>query len=272
MTVKLTKQQRKDRERIEHWIYQRPFRENSRSKPEIPELSAKEVFDTYVPGNISDGGQFFTPLVTGDAAIRFAAACGMNIESHHLVLEPCAGIGNLFAAFAYTYAEMPGARVDAYEIDGECVHVGRRLWQDETNIYWHNEIPFDDIADLEGQYDVALINPPFGTRWGMYPGDVMSKGKFKLSEHLFVELALRALKPGGKALVIAPYNLIDRMPKAGKTWFDQNVAWWQKSDVLPGEFAFTKIRVHAFVLERGKIVVPAVRDLGKMPANQLALF
>ena len=101
------------------------------------------------------------------------------------------------------------------------------------------------------------MNPPFGTRWGLYPGEVMSRGKFKKSEHIFLGLAIRALKPGGKALVIAPYNLVDKLPQAGMKWFDQHVAWWKKSDVLPGEFAFTQIKVHAYVMERAPVIVPA---------------
>ena len=96
--------------------------------PAIPDLAPFDVLKSFVPGNIADGGQYFTPLITGDAAVRFAAQHGMNIEAEHLVLEPCAGIGNLLAAFAYTYAEMPGARVDTYEIDGECFNIGRRIW------------------------------------------------------------------------------------------------------------------------------------------------
>ena len=38
--MKLTKVQRKDRDRIEAWLKGEPFRENSRSKPEIPDLGS----------------------------------------------------------------------------------------------------------------------------------------------------------------------------------------------------------------------------------------
>lgn len=250
--LKLTKQQRKDRERIEAWIYGRPFQENSRSKPAVPDLYPDDVLETFVPGNIADGGQYFTPIITGDAAVRFGAEHGINIEAEHRVLEPCAGIGNLLAAYAYSHGEMPGTCVDAYEIDRECFEVGRRLWANQSNISWHNVIPFDDISALEEQYDVVIMNPPFGTRWGMSSGYEMSLGKFSRSEHLFLELAIRALKPGGKALVIAPYNLVDKLPKLGMTWFDKYVGRWKRSDVLPGEFAFTKIVTYAYVFERSK--------------------
>ena len=237
---RLTKVQHKNMERIGAWLRGEPFKENSRDKsPVIPELSRERVLGEWLPSwDPKETGQFFTPLEMGQVLLgRF------RLGPDDRVLEPCAGIGHLL----YQLAEAGCISVDAYEASSECVEIGRRLFPWAN---WQNEIPFEHLPEIEGQYDVVVMNPPFGTTWAMGAGLTMSEGRGKRSEHIFMELATRALKPGGQAAVIGPYNLLERMPKAMREWFDSRMVLDDSFGPLPGEFGLTGIKVHAFYFTR----------------------
>ena len=47
--MKLTKVQRKDQDRIRAWIDKIQFKENSRSKAAIPDLSVEDVLEKFMP-------------------------------------------------------------------------------------------------------------------------------------------------------------------------------------------------------------------------------
>jgi hypothetical protein len=68
---------------------------------------------------------------------------------------------------------------------------------------------------------------------------------------MFLEVIMRALKPGGDAVVIAPYNYIDKMPKALRSWFDERGEVQGVTDsALPGDFALTGVKVFAFHIRK----------------------
>lgn len=239
---KTTKAQRKNRDRIMAWLNNQPFPENSRDRnPQVPDLSAVQVMEEYVPPDVRGAGQFFTPIEMGAAAISYLAL-PFGSESNTRILDPCAGIGNLLY-------HLDSLNIDAYEMERECVDLGRRLFPD---VNWHWEIPFDvDVLDkIAGQYDYVICNPPFGTRRGMYSGDEMCEGRCRKSEHIFLELCIRALKPEGKALILAPYNYMDRLPKTFRPWVDDHADLEHSWGPLPGEFALTKISLNAWYFRR----------------------
>jgi len=86
----------------------------------------------------------------------------------------------------------------------------------------------------------------------------------KRGEHLFLELALRALKPDGQALIIAPENLIVGLPKGAAKFFAAHGAA-ETQLPLPGKFALTNIAVWAFVIRR---IAPA-NDYTPQPCPQI---
>jgi len=106
------------------------------------------------------------------------------------------------------------------------------------------------LDEIEGQYDYVICNPPLGTRRGMAPGDQMCEGRCSKSEHSFLELCIRALKPRGQALVLAPYNYVDRLPKAARAWLDDHADVEHGRGPLPGKFALTFIKLHAWRFQR----------------------
>ena len=222
----------------------------------MPVLTTEQVLDGWMPSwDPRETGQFFTPLEMGEYAVSRAAP----FEEGARVLEPCSGIGHL----VYHLAGW-GVNTDAYELSRECVEIGQKLCPFAA---WQQADPFDHLDRLEGRYDYVLMNPPYNTTWGTYrAGEVCVSGAGK-SEHLFMELATRALKVGGLALVIAPYNLVDRMPKKMRAWFDRRMALEWDMGELPGEFKLTKVRVHGFVFSR--LAEPEDREPVPVPVQLL---
>lgn len=240
---KLTKRQRKDRDRILAWLEGKEFRENSRAKPAVPQLSVGTVLEFYVPPDVTGAGQFFTPPEMARALLSYMDYPRFNGDGVR-ILDPCAGIGHLLFPFADLTI---GWDLVAYELEEECVEIGRKLF---PWIEWHWEIPFDHAERLEDQFDYVVMNPPFNTRRGTMPGIDMADGVCIKSEHVFLMLAVRACKPGGQIGVIAPYNYCDRLPKKLKGWLDDKAEMMYDLGQLPGEFALSSISVHGFIFER----------------------
>jgi ParB-like chromosome segregation protein Spo0J/SAM-dependent methyltransferase len=248
--VRLTKAQRKDRERIEAWIEKKPFKENARDKdPQVPKLTTDEVLDTYVPEYISDGAKFYTPRKMAMAFWALASAGYITIRPGMSVLEPCAGIGNLIQPFYDALKDWDWI-IDAYELDKEACKIGAKLFH--NRVIWHNESPFEDSVQLEGLYDLVIMNPPLRIKWSNDINSEWIESGATNSEHRFLELALRALKPGGQLMVIAPYNYIDKLPKGKgvKAWFEGFATVEAEFGKLPGEFRFTKIQAFGFLIQR----------------------
>lgn len=240
---RMTKRQRKWNDRIDAWLHGVPFRENAQAKPEVPDLSLLDVLENYYPPDPTGSAQFFTPLQMAQAAYDYG---NIYVTKGQRALDPCAGIGHLFYPWL-RHIEADGVTFDAYEIDDACVELGQVLF---PKVNWQWEIPFDCLASIEGQYDLVVCNPPFNIRRGMILGEEMSAGKARKSEHFFLELCIRALKPEGQAVMFGPYNYIDRLPRKMRAWFDQHANVDYTWGPLPGEFALTAISLYAYYITR----------------------
>ncbi len=253
-----TKAQRKNMDRIEAWLRQQPFKENSRDKkPQVPQLTVERVLADWIPSwDPKETGQFFTPLEMGRSLLE-----RLRISPGDRVLEPCAGIGHL----VYQLAEAGCISLDAYEVSPECATLGQRLFPWAN---WQEADVFERLHEIEGQYDVVVANPPFGTSWAMAAGLAKSEGRARRSEHLFLELITRALKPGGQAAVIGPYNLVEKMPKAMQEWFEARMRLDDSFGPLPGEFGLTGVKVHAFYFTRLEEPVIETAPAPDLPASE----
>jgi len=127
--------------------------------------------------------------------------------------------------------------------------------------------PLTDLDQIEGQYDYVVMNPPFNIKWATYEAQSVSVSGATKSEHLFLELAVRALKPGGQAAVIAPHNLFDKLPRAAQSWFEKRLSLEAQFGPLPGEFELTKIKVHGFIFTRLAETPPPVTAVPELPAS-----
>ena len=238
---KLTKRQWKDRERILAWLEGKEFRENSRAKPAVPDLSMGEVLEFYIPPDVTGSAQFFTPA---EMSAELLGVMGIPFYDDNIsVLDPCAGIGHLL----WPIARDTNHGIVAYEIEQECVEIGKRLF---PKVEWHWEIPFDHLLELEDSFDFVVMNPPFNVTRGMASGWEMCEGRCTKSEHVFLELAVRACRPGGQIGVIAPWNFWKRLPKKLRTWLDDKVTLECEMGQLPGKFEMSSITVHGYIFRK----------------------
>jgi len=238
---KLTKAQWKAREHILAWLEGKPFRENSRSKLAVPELTVEDVLEQYVPPDVTGAGQYFTPPEMARHLLSYLDIPWYGGDGYS-VLDPCAGVGHLLWPLIDTDIELV-----AYELEEECVKIGRKLFPD---VEWYWEIPSDHMDKLEGRFSCVVLNPPFNTRRGIVPLQEMARGVCTKSEHVFFALAVRACMPNGQIAVIAPYNFMDRWPKSFQAWLEDKVELLIDLGQLPGEFALGGISVNGFIFRR----------------------
>ncbi len=242
MATRLSKRQMTERDRVLAWLNNQPFTTSARSKPTIPVLTPAEVREKYSPLDAQGTGQFFTPDSMAAQFLAAIEATGLVLDG--LILEPCAGLGALIAPLNATEE----LAVSAFELDQTCAAIGQRLvpWAE-----WTNDTPFDHLAEFEGRFDWVIANPPFGTKWGLYSAEQVCTSGATRSEHMFLELALRALKPGGHAAFIAPQTFLTTGTKKFRQWLQEYGAVIHDEGIpLSGEFALTKINVRLFLIER----------------------
>ncbi len=264
MAIRLTKREMAGRERVLAWLDGKPYAASSRSKPAVPELNATEVRQLYSPLDPQSTGQFFTPDEMAGQLYAAIETAGLILDGS--ILEPCAGLGALLAPLEGRLE----LTIRAFELDQTCAKIGERLVPWAT---WFQDTPFDHLADIEGRFDWVIANPPFGTKWGLYSAEQVCTSGATRSEHLFLELALRALKPGGYAAFIAPSTFLESGTKRFRQWFQEN-GTVVNGDGFPldGDFALTKINVRLFLFERMGSAPAPVQETAAEPAAQIPVL
>lgn len=164
-------------------------------------------------------GQYFTPR----AAIRAIVRCvrpDIGQSAGYTIHDPAVGTaGFLIAAADWNLKEGDLDREEQKRLKrgtfsgGEIVLETRRLAL--MNLYLHGievDIHYgDSIAEGAGdrRYDCILTNPPFGTKGG---GEVPNRDDFTVAtsnkQLNFVQHVLSILKPGGRAAMVLPDNVL----------------------------------------------------------------
>jgi type I restriction enzyme M protein len=164
-------------------------------------------------------GQYFTPR----AAIRAIVRCvrpDIGQSADYSIHDPAVGTaGFLIAAADWNLKACALDRDEQKRLKrgtfsgGEIVLETRRLAL--MNLYLHGieaEIKYgDSIAEGPGgrQYDCILTNPPFGTKGG---GEAPNRDDFTVAtsnkQLNFVQHVLSILKPGGRAAMVLPDNVL----------------------------------------------------------------
>lgn len=168
----------------------------------------------------SGAGQYFTPRALIDSIVHL-----MKPKPGEMVQDPAAGTaGFLISADAYVKAQTDGMfdlseqmqlfqrRTAFYGV--ELVHDTHRLAM--MNLMLHNiegDIVLGDSLSSVGanlpQADVILSNPPFGTKKG---GGRPTRDDFTFDtsnkQLAFLQHIYRGLKPGGRAAVVLPDNVL----------------------------------------------------------------
>jgi SAM-dependent methyltransferase len=149
-----------------------------------------------------DRGQYFTPRPLVELMADLA-----GIRPGDRVLDPTCGSGGFLVA-----ALARGADVDGIEVDPDLAGLAR------LNLALHGANPrgvrTEDFfrAEAEPVYDVVLANPPFSLPVD-HPDALarssLAEGRARVgSDVLFVEAALRWLRPGGRLVTVLPHGVL----------------------------------------------------------------
>jgi type I restriction enzyme M protein len=182
----------------------------------------------------SGAGQYFTPRPLIDCIVRL-----VKPKPGEVIQDPAAGTsGFLVAADRY----IKDLTDDLYTLPAAQAHfqrcsafIGMELVADThrlslMNLMLHGiESPLESGDTLSpdgerlGMADVILSNPPFGTKKG---GGKPTRSDFSITadtsnkQLAFVEHIVRALKPGGRAAVVVPDNVLfeDNTGRSLRAW------------------------------------------------------
>ena len=170
----------------------------------------------------SGAGQYFTPRVLIDSMVAL-----MQPQLGETIQDPAAGTGGFLIAANHYVRE----HSDVYALDEKDYKRFRRqfhgmeLVQDThrlglMNLMLHDldsdedaGLRFGDTLSSEGQQlpksDLILTNPPFGTKKG---GGLPTRDDFTYptsnKQLAFLQHIYRSLKPGGRAAVVLPDNVL----------------------------------------------------------------
>jgi type I restriction enzyme M protein len=182
----------------------------------------------------SGAGQYFTPRPLIDCIVRL-----MQPQPSEIIQDPAAGTGGfLVAADRY----IKDRTDDLFKLSKEQIYfqkhnafVGLELVPDAhrlclMNLMLHGieeGIDSGDTLSPDGEglpkADLILTNPPFGSKKG---GGRPNRADFSITadtsnkQLAFVEHVVRALKPGGRAAIVLPDNVLfeDNTGRRLRTW------------------------------------------------------
>ncbi|MER8857583.1 type I restriction-modification system subunit M [Mesorhizobium sp. M0757] len=230
------------------------------------------LYEGLLEKNASDkksgAGQYFTPRPLIDAIVRL-----MQPQPGETIQDPAAGTaGFLVAADRYIkdhtddLYKLPEAqaffqRHNAF-VGAELVPDTHRLCM--MNLLLHGiEGGVDNIDTLspDGEVltraDLLLTNPPFGTKKG---GGRPTRSDFSVTadtsnkQLAFVEHIVRALKPGGRAAVVVPDNVLfeDNTGRRLRTWLMDLCNVHTILRLPTGIFYAQGVKTNVLFFQRGK--------------------
>lgn len=179
--------------------------------------------------NAFSGGAFFTPTHVARFMWQILTP---RLPSGSRVLEPSVGAG-VFLEHAPA-----GAEITALELDQTSSKVTSLL-------YPQADIVIGDalVHERRNYYDLVIGNPPYGVSVEFDPFDTddwvsvsKTKGKRKgKSETAFIELAIKATKPGGYIAFVLPMGISFAQNNAKLRQYMHETCWQVATILLPSE-------------------------------------
>ncbi|MGS4986494.1 N-6 DNA methylase [Roseibium sp. RP-7] len=210
-------------------------------------------------------GQYFTPRVLIELLVRL-----MQPQPGEVIQDPASGTGGfLIAADRYMkartdgYFDLPdsGAWQKANAFHGmENVAGTYRLLL--MNLYLHDLAPehvamgdtLSEKGKSLGKADLILTNPPFGPAGGAPTRDDLTVTAAVSSYQLpFVEHCIRSLRPGGRAAIVVPDNVLFEDGR-GKALRQMMMDWCDLHTILrlpTGIFYAQGVKTNVIFLTRG---------------------
>jgi type I restriction enzyme M protein len=216
----------------------------------------------------SGAGQYFTPRPLIDCVVRL-----LRPQAGEVVQDPAAGTaGFLVAADRY----IKDRTDELYKLTEQQGHfqrhsafVGAELVPDThrlclMNLLLHGIEGGVDVADTlspDGERlpkaDLVLTNPPFGTKKG---GGRPTRSDFSITadtsnkQLAFVEHVVRALKPGGRAGLVVPDNVLfeDNTGRRLREWLMELCNLHTILRLPTGIFYAQGVKTNVLFIQRGK--------------------
>lgn len=216
----------------------------------------------------SGAGQYFTPRPLIDCIVRL-----MQPQPREVVQDPAAGTaGFLVAADRYIKDHTD----DLYKLTPEQAHfqrnnafVGGELVPDTHRLCMMNLLLHGieggvvniDTLSPDGEAlpkaDLVLTNPPFGTKKG---GGRPTRSDFSVTadtsnkQLAFVEHIVRALRPGGRAAVVVPDNVLfeDNTGRRLRTWLMELCDLHTILRLPTGIFYAQGVKTNVLFFQRGR--------------------
>ena len=216
----------------------------------------------------SGAGQYFTPRPLIDCMVRL-----MKPKPGETIDDPAAGTGGFLVAadrfikdatddlFTLTEAQAYFQRHQAL-IGLELVPDAHRLCL--MNLMLHGiegSVDCGDTLSPDGENlpkaDLVLTNPPFGTKKG---GGRPTRSDFSITAETsnkqlaFVEHIVRSLKPGGRAAVVLPDNVLfeDNTGRRLRTWMMELCSLHTILRLPTGIFYAQGVKTNVLFFTRGK--------------------
>ncbi|RWM02185.1 N-6 DNA methylase [Mesorhizobium sp.] len=230
------------------------------------------LYEGLLEKNASDkksgAGQYFTPRPLIDCIVRL-----MQPQPGETVQDPAAGTAGFLVAADH---HIKSKTDDLYKLSPEQAHfqrnsafVGAELVPDThrlcmMNLLLHGiEGGVENIDTLspDGEAlpraDLILTNPPFGTKKG---GGRPTRSDFSVTadtsnkQLAFVEHIVRALKPGGRAAVVVPDNVLfeDNTGRRLRTWLLDLCNLHTILRLPTGIFYAQGVKTNVLFFQRGK--------------------
>lgn len=230
------------------------------------------LYEGLLEKNASDkksgAGQYFTPRPLIDCIIRL-----MKPQAGETIQDPAAGTAGFLVAadrFIKDYTD------DLYKLSEQKAFfqrhnafIGAELVPDThrlcmMNLLLHGIEGGVDLADTlspDGERlskaDLLLTNPPFGTKKG---GGRPTRSDFSVTadtsnkQLAFVEHIVRALKPGGRAAVVVPDNVLfeDNTGRRLRTWLMELCNLHTILRLPTGIFYAQGVKTNVLFFQRGK--------------------
>jgi type I restriction-modification system DNA methylase subunit len=179
--------------------------------------------------NAFSGGAFFTPT---HVAKFLWQVLSPRLPAEPKVLEPSVGSG---VFLEHTPSD---AQVTALELDKTSAKVTSMLYPDaeiiEGNALEHDRRDYYDLVIGNPPYGVSVEFPDTGEDWTSIgkASKGIRKGK---SEVLFIELAIKAAKPGGYIAFVLPKGINYANYAAKLRQYMHETCWQVATIMLPGE-------------------------------------
>lgn len=186
------------------------------SLKEFPADVKGEAFQALVVNNLrGDRGEYFTPQPLVSAIVQMA-----GLSSNSRVIDPACGSGGfLYGAYRSGVQATNLFGLELSEDVAKAAKLRLQILGGHSDQILAGDA-FKASSDLFGTFDAVLMNPPFGSRIKVADPRILecfelpslptgkSPAKPLAPELLFLELAMKLLKPGGRMATVVPDGVL----------------------------------------------------------------